>query len=70
MGLVILIPVSLAMGLCALAAYFWAVRSGQYDDLDGAAWRVLTHSSHNHAKDERDGKLAPVPRDNHTDRRL
>ena len=42
MGLAILIPVSLAMGLCGLAAFFWALRSGQYDDLDGAGWRILT----------------------------
>lgn len=39
--LLILIPVSLAFGLLALAAFLWAQRSGQFDDLDGAANRIL-----------------------------
>lgn len=37
----LLIPLSLAMGLAGLALFFWAMHSGQYEDLDGAAWRVL-----------------------------
>ncbi len=41
MGLVILIPVALALGLSGLAAFFWAIRSGQFEDLDGAALRIL-----------------------------
>jgi cbb3-type cytochrome oxidase maturation protein len=40
-GLAILIPLALALGLCGLAAFFWAVRSGQFDDMDGAALRIL-----------------------------
>ena len=40
-GLVLLIPVALGLGLAGLAAFFWSVRSGQFDDLDGAALRVL-----------------------------
>jgi len=40
-GLVVLIPVALGLGLTGLAAFFWSVRSGQYDDMDGAALRVL-----------------------------
>jgi cbb3-type cytochrome oxidase maturation protein len=40
-GLVVLIPVALGLGLAGLAAFFWSVRSGQFDDLDGAAMRVL-----------------------------
>ncbi|MBX3565431.1 MAG: cbb3-type cytochrome oxidase assembly protein CcoS [Sphingomonas sp.] len=40
-GLVLLIPVALSLGLAGLAAFFWSVRSGQYDDMDGAALRVL-----------------------------
>lgn len=39
--LLILIPVSLAFGLLALVAFLWAQRSGQFDDLDGAASRIL-----------------------------
>lgn len=36
-----LIPVSLALGLLGLAAFLWSLKSGQYEDLDGAAERVL-----------------------------
>jgi cbb3-type cytochrome oxidase maturation protein len=36
-----LIPLSLAMGLVGLAAFFWALRSGQFDDPEGDAHRVL-----------------------------
>lgn len=41
MGLAILIPVSICMGLVGLGAFCWALRSGQFDDPEGAAWRVL-----------------------------
>ncbi|MEM7666268.1 MAG: cbb3-type cytochrome oxidase assembly protein CcoS [Pseudomonadota bacterium] len=40
-GLAILIPIALLMGAAGLAAFFWAMRSGQYDDMDGAANRIL-----------------------------
>lgn len=40
-GLAFLIPLALIMGLCGLAAFFWAMRSGQFEDLDGAANRIL-----------------------------
>ena len=40
-GLLLLIPIALAMGLAGLFAFLWALRSGQFDDLDGAAGRVL-----------------------------
>lgn len=41
MNMAVLIPIALGLGLVALAAFFWSLRSGQYDDLDGAAERVL-----------------------------
>lgn len=37
----LLIPISLALGLGALAAFLWTLRSGQYEDLDGASRRIL-----------------------------
>ena len=40
-SLLILIPAALVLGLLALAALLWALRSGQYDDPDGAAGRIL-----------------------------
>ena len=39
--LVVLIPVSLALGGLALAGFLWTIRSDQYDDPDGDAWRIL-----------------------------
>ena len=39
--LVYLIPVALFLGGLALVAFLWALRNGQYDDLDGAAERIL-----------------------------
>ena len=40
-SLIILVPVALALGLLGLGGFLWALRSGQYDDLDGAASRIL-----------------------------
>ena len=40
-GLAILIPVALLLGLGGLIAFFWALRRGQFEDLDGAAMRIL-----------------------------
>lgn len=39
--LTILIPVSLFLGGVGLAAFFWALRRGQFDDPDGNAHRIL-----------------------------
>ncbi len=55
--LVWLVPIALGMGLAGLASFLWSMRNGQYDDLDGAAERVLI-------QDEPD---RPLPRDPETD---
>lgn len=39
--LVYLIPAAITLGLLGLIAFLWSVRSGQYEDLDGAAERIL-----------------------------
>lgn len=39
--LILLIPITLAMGGVGLAAFFWSLRSGQYEDLSGDAERIL-----------------------------
>ncbi|WP_275786591.1 cbb3-type cytochrome oxidase assembly protein CcoS [Pararhizobium gei] len=39
--LLYLMPVALILGGLGLAAFVWALRSGQYEDMDGAAERVL-----------------------------
>jgi cbb3-type cytochrome oxidase maturation protein len=40
-GLFYLIPISLCLGVVGLGAFLWSFKSGQYEDLDGAAERVL-----------------------------
>jgi cbb3-type cytochrome oxidase maturation protein len=40
-GLAFLIPVALLLGLGGLAAFLWSLQSGQFDDLEGAAVRIL-----------------------------
>ncbi|WP_374763284.1 cbb3-type cytochrome oxidase assembly protein CcoS [Yunchengibacter salinarum] len=37
----LLIPIALFLGGLGLAAFLWSLRSGQFDDLDGAAERIL-----------------------------
>ena len=40
--LLLLVPLALALGGLGLAAFLWSLRTGQYDDLEGAAVRVLS----------------------------
>jgi cbb3-type cytochrome oxidase maturation protein len=39
--LIYLVPLALALGFLGLAAFLWSLKTGQYDDLDGAAWRAI-----------------------------
>ncbi|MFX6023314.1 cbb3-type cytochrome oxidase assembly protein CcoS [Acinetobacter baumannii] len=39
--LVILVPLALALGGLGLTGFLWSLNPGQYDDLDGAAWRAI-----------------------------
>lgn len=55
--LVFLIPIALLMGLAGLGAFVWALRNGQYEDMEGAALRILF-------EDEPD----PTPPDSSKDR--
>lgn len=40
-GLALLIPLALLLGLTGLGAFFWAMKDGQFDDMEGAALRIL-----------------------------
>jgi cbb3-type cytochrome oxidase maturation protein len=40
-ALVFLVPAALVLGLLGLALFLWTLKSRQYDDLDGAASRIL-----------------------------
>ena len=56
-SLAILIPIALFMGLMGLVAFFWALRRGQFSDLDGAAARILIDDEADDATEQ--DKLAP-----------
>ncbi|WP_419911389.1 cbb3-type cytochrome oxidase assembly protein CcoS [Hoeflea sp.] len=58
-NLIYLIPVALFLGALGLLAFLWSIRAGQYDDLQGAAHRIL---------DDNDEPL-PDNRVSHTGRR-
>ena len=49
--LYLLIPLSVVLVAVIVAAFLWAIRSGQFDDLDGPAHRILSDD------DERDERL-------------
>lgn len=51
--LVYLLPVALSLGLMGLVAFLWSLRSGQYEDLEGAALRILDDDD---LRDEHSGK--------------
>jgi cbb3-type cytochrome oxidase maturation protein len=40
--LIYLVPTALMLGLSGLAAFLWSLKNGQYDDVQGAAVRVLS----------------------------
>lgn len=40
--LIYLVPTALLLGLTGLAAFLWSLKNGQYDDVQGAAVRVLS----------------------------
>lgn len=45
-----LIPVALFLGGLGLAAFLWSLKSGQFDDLEGASWRALEDRDISHKK--------------------
>lgn len=57
MSLLLLIPLSLCLGLIGVGAFIWALRDGQFDDPDGAAWRIIPHEP----EGQHDDDLAPDP---------
>lgn len=47
-----LVPLSVLLLVVALAAFFWAVRAGQFDDLDTPAVRILIDEAEAEAEAE------------------
>ena len=58
-ALLYLIPIALGLGLLGLGAFLWSLRSGQYDDLDGAAQRILFDDDDDDDEDEAPGRPPP-----------
>ena len=39
--MVFLVPLALMLGFVGLMGFLWSLKSGQYDDLEGAGWRAI-----------------------------
>lgn len=50
--LIYLIPIALFLGLIWLGAFLWSLKSGQYDDLEGDANRILFDDENPENKDQ------------------
>jgi cbb3-type cytochrome oxidase maturation protein len=40
--LIYLIPIALGLGFVGLMGFMWTLKNGQYDDIEGAKWRILS----------------------------
>ena len=58
--LVILVPLALGLGLVGLLAFLWSLKNGQYDDLEGAAWRAIADDESPAAPSESVADQEPV----------
>jgi len=52
--LYLLIPIALLLLIVIVAIFIWSVRSGQYDDMEGPAWRILMDDDRPEKKNNRD----------------
>jgi cbb3-type cytochrome oxidase maturation protein len=53
--LVYLVPMAIGLGLIGLLAFLWAMKTGQFDDLDGAAWRAISDDDLPDDEDKKSG---------------
>ena len=56
----LLIPMSVVLVLLIGGLFWWSVASGQFDDLDGPAYRILTDDDGVAASQDVDSTLTPV----------
>lgn len=61
-GLALLIPIALGLGALGLLVFFWAMRNGQFEDLDGAAQRILIEEEEATVVTELPAALEPASR--------
>jgi cbb3-type cytochrome oxidase maturation protein len=57
--LILLIPLSVALVLAIGAGFWWSVKSGQFDDLEGPAYRILDDDDCGVAKTHESDAIAP-----------
>ncbi len=61
-ALLYLMPAALLLGLLGLFAFLWALKTGQFDDLDGAAQRILIDDEEKKPAEPANFKPRPRPR--------
>lgn len=54
----LLVPLSIIMGITGLLAFLWSLRARQYEDLDGAAARILLENDEDTPVVDRQRNLA------------
>ncbi len=57
--LILLIPVTLCLGVIGLIAFLWNLKSGQYNDLEGSANRILFDSDDSDDKNQKHDQEEP-----------
>jgi len=60
-SLIFLVPIALGLGAIALAAFFWSLRNGQYEDLQGAGERIFVDEDADRAGFHPAPSHVPVP---------
>ena len=61
--IVFLIPIAILLGLIGLGAFLWSMKSGQFDDLEGAAYRVLFEDDEAGDQPENESVTPTTPQD-------
>ncbi len=61
LSLYILIPISLVLVVVAIWAFFWAADSGQFDDMDTPAWKIILDDDSKLPEESR--PVGPLPRE-------
>jgi cbb3-type cytochrome oxidase maturation protein len=58
-SLYLLIPLSIVLVFLIGALFWWSLRTGQYDDLEGPAYRILLDDRDEFRQEEKDGEISP-----------
>ena len=59
-SLYLLIPMSIVLAFGSGALFWWATRSGQFDDLEGPGHRILMDDDSTHAEKQPDAATPPA----------